>query len=293
VIYVSAQRGNDANAGTFAAPYREISKAILQASTGNTILVLDGGDYAQFTVNKSVTIVAEGVLAEVSAAAAAFGNTAVTVNAAATDVVVLRGLTIKGTGGTVGISFSSGKELHVEKCTISNFVSTPDGFPGYGIQVNHGLLTVEHTILRDNTSGINFSSAPDARGIIHHCRIEGNGNPNGIGIQIGAGVQVTVTGSLVSGHADQGIYIRGAAGSPIPLLTLTDTVITHNRIGIYADRTGQVHLTTSTVTLNSTGVFTLNNGVIYTAGNNSVIGNLVANFAGGANVVFFKSDITS
>ena len=110
---------------------------------------------------------------------------------------------------------------------------------------------------------------------------------------LSAGAQVTLTGSVVSGHTDQGIYIRGAVGSPIPLLTLTDTVITHNRIGIYADRTGQVHLTSSIVTLNSTGLFTLNNGVIYTAGNNSVIGNLVANFGGAGNVVFFKSDITS
>jgi hypothetical protein len=101
------------------------------------------------------------------------------------------------------------------------------------------------------------------------------------------------TGSLVSGHGDQGIYIRGDAGSPIALLTLTDTVITHNRIGIYADFIGQVHLVHSTVTLNSTGVFTLNGGVIYTAGNNSVIGNLLENFVGGANVVFFKSDLTT
>jgi hypothetical protein len=53
------------------------------------------------------------------------------------------------------------------------------------------------------------------------------------------------------------------------------------------------HLAYSTVTLNSTGLFTLNNGVIYTAGNNSVIGNLVENVGGGANVVFFKSDVTS
>jgi hypothetical protein len=293
VIYVSAQRGNDTNPGTFGAPYREISKANALASTGSTIVVLDSGDYAQFTVDKSVTIVAEGVHAEVSAAAAAFGNTAVTINAAATDVVVLRGLTIKGTGGTVGILFSSGKMLRLEKCTISNFVSTSDGIPGYGIQVDHGLLTVKDTVLRDNTNGIYFSSAPDVRGIIGHCRIEGNGNPSAIGIQIWAGAQVTLTGSVVSGHADQGIYIRGAAGSPIPLLTLADTMITHNRIGIYADRTGQVHLTSSIVTLNSTGLFTFNNGVIYTAGNNSVIGNLVANFGGSANVVFFKSDITS
>jgi hypothetical protein len=130
------------------------------------------------------------------------------------------------------------------------------------------------------------------RGVLDHCRIEGNGHSNGIGVEIDAGAQVTVTGSLVSGQ-DLGIYLRGAEGSSRPLLTLADTAITHNRIGLYADRTGQVHLTGSTVTLNSTGVFTLNNGVVYTAGNNSVIGNLVENYAGGANVVFFKSDVTA
>ena len=93
-----------------------------------------------------------------------------------------------------------------------------------------------------------------------------------------------------------GIYIRGGevAGSPAPLLTLTDSVITHNRIGIYADRTGQVHLARTTVTLNeSAGLFTLNDGVVYTAGNNSVMGNLSQNIGGGAKVLFFKSDITS
>jgi Protein of unknown function (DUF1565) len=148
VIYVSAQRGNDANAGTLGAPFREISKAIEQSSTGETVVVLDSGDYAKFSVNKSLTIVADGVYAEVSAAVPGFEGTAVMINAAATDVVVLRGLTIKGTGGTVGIWFNSGKTLRLEKCKISNFVTAPDGFPGHGIQVDHGVLTVKDTVLR-------------------------------------------------------------------------------------------------------------------------------------------------
>jgi hypothetical protein len=77
------------------------------------------------------------------------------------------------------------------------------------------------------------------------------------------------------------------------LLTLTDSVITHNRIGIYADRTGQVHLARSTVSLNATDLITLNAGVIYTAGDNAVIGNLSENISGGAAVSFFKSDVTA
>jgi hypothetical protein len=292
VIYVSAQRGDDANVGSLVAPFRQISKAVAQSTAGDTIVVLDSGDYALFSVNKSLTIAAECAHAEVSAPAAPYGNTAVTVNAGATDVVVLRGLAIKGTGGTVGISLSSGKTLHVENCTISNFASTPGGIGGYGIRVNNGLLKAKDTVLRENTNGIYFSSGTSVRGIIDHCRIEGDGNPNANGIDISFGVHVTMRASTISGFADDAIYIRGAVGSPVPLISVIDSTITHNRIGIYADRTGQVHLVYSTVTLNSTGLFTLNNGVIYTAGNNAVIGNLVANMDPAANVLFFKSDKT-
>jgi hypothetical protein len=292
VIYVSAQHGDDTNAGTLAAPFRQISKAIAQSVAGDTVVVLDSGDYSQFTVNKSLTIAAECAHAEVSAPAGAYGNSAVTVNAGATGIVVLRGLTIKSTGGTVGIWVSSTKYVRVENCTISNFANTPAGFPGYGIQVGNGILTVKDSVLRDNSVGFYFGAGSNVRGVIDRCRIEGDGSSNATGLEIFASAHVTVRDSVISGHGNEGIYIRGYTGSPVPLLTLIDSTITHNRIGIYADRTGQVHLVYSTVTLNDRGLFTLNNGVIYTAGNNAVIGNLVANMDPGANVVFFKSDKT-
>jgi Protein of unknown function (DUF1565) len=85
VIYVSAQRGDDANVGSLVAPFRQISKAVAQSTAGDTIVVLDSGDYALFSVNKSLTIAAECAHAEVSAPAAPYGNTAVTVNADTTD----------------------------------------------------------------------------------------------------------------------------------------------------------------------------------------------------------------
>jgi uncharacterized protein DUF1565 len=49
VIYASAQRGKDTNAGTFAAPFRELAKAIEQSPAGGTVVVLDSGDYAPLT----------------------------------------------------------------------------------------------------------------------------------------------------------------------------------------------------------------------------------------------------
>jgi hypothetical protein len=150
---------------------------------------------SQTPVNFFLTVVAEGVHAEVVAAAAAGGNTAISINAGATDLVVLRGLAIKGTGGTVGIRFISGKTLRVENCTISRFVSSADGFPGRGIQVDapNAVLTINDTVLRDNSIGIYFSGGIAARATIDHCRIEGNGEPNTYGVQMWYGNQLTVT----------------------------------------------------------------------------------------------------
>ena len=79
-------------------------------------------------------------------------------------------------------------------------------------------------------------------------------------------------------------------GSPLAAITLSGSTITNNRIGVYADNTGQVHLTESTVSLNETGLFTLNSGIIYTAGDNAIFGNFSVNIGGGT--AFFASDIT-
>jgi hypothetical protein len=57
MIYVSAQRGDDANTGTLAAPCREISKAVELSAGGEISCVLDSGHYAQFSVSKSLTVV--------------------------------------------------------------------------------------------------------------------------------------------------------------------------------------------------------------------------------------------
>lgn len=70
---------------------------------------------------------------------------------------------------------------------------------------------------------------------------------------------VAVVDSLITDYG-LGAYIRGFEGGARPALTLTGTTVTNNRIGVYADRTGQALLTRCTVTLNDTGLFTLNGG---------------------------------
>lgn len=287
MIFVSAQTGNDANSGTLAAPVRQISAAIALAAAGDTVLVLDSGDYGAFTISKSLAVVADGVHAQVTGLAAPTGGRAVTVSAGATDVVVLRGLSVRGEGATVGIACFSGR-LRVERSTISGFSSSPDGFPSRGIDANGPELTVLDTVLRDNGNGISFSG--QVRAVIERCRFAGNRGPNGVGVTVGANQRIAIADSVIADY-DIGCYIRGVVGSPLAALTLSRSTITNNRIGIYADRTGQVHLTKSVVSLNDDGLFTLNAGIIYTAGDNAVLGNFTTNI--GAGTVFFASDITS
>ncbi len=288
MIFVSAQRGDDANAGTLAAPVRQISMAVGLAAAGDTVIVLDSGDYGPFSIGKSLTVVAEGIHAQVSGPAdEPFGGQSVTVSAGATDVVVLRGLSLRGEGAITGIAFSSGK-LRVEHCTISNFVGTPDTLPGCGIKADGHVLTVLDTVVRDNSGGIDCGGT--LRAVIERCRIQGDGGLNTVGVTVSSGQLVAVADSVVSDYG-LGFYIRGTAGAPLAALTLARSTVANNRIGVYADRTGQVHLSGSTVSLNDTGLFTLNGGIIYTAGNNAVLGNLSVNIGGGT--VFFQSDITS
>jgi hypothetical protein len=289
LIHVSAQHGDNVNPGTLASPVRQISTAVALAVAGDTVVVLDSGEYGPFRVDKSLAVVAEGIYAQVSGPAEPFGGSAVTVSAGPTDVVVLRGLALRGAGATTGIAFTSGK-LRVENCTISNFISSPEGFPGCGIEVDGGVLSVTDTVVRDNSGGIDVRAGNDTRAVIERCRIEGDGGLNTIAVQVGHTTRLAVADSLVS-HYGLGFYVRGEVGSPLAALTLSRSTVTNNRIGVYADRTGQVHLSGSSVSLNDTGLFTLNAGIIYTSGDNAVLGNFGTNI--GAGTVFFRSDITS
>jgi Right handed beta helix region len=236
-------------------------------------------------------VVAEGIHAQVSGASTAFEG-AIGVDPGSTGAVSLRGLAVRGasTGASKGIRVDSGR-VRVERCTVSNFGARPDGAPTRGISVFAGsVLTVVDTVLRDNLGAIETGSEGATRVSIERCFLHGDGSGNSNGIQVGRNTLMAIVDSLVTDH-DVGAYIRGAEGSPRATLALTGTTVTNNRIGVYADRTGQALLTRCTVTLNDTGLFTLNGGLIYTAGDNAVFGNFTSNM--GAGTAYLKPDLSA
>jgi len=102
--------GLDANACTLAAPCRSFGTALTHTDVGGEIIVLDSGAYGRVTITQSVTIEAPaGVYAGISVFASTNG---IDVNAPGATVT-LRGLSITGVGGNVGIFIYSVDALRI------------------------------------------------------------------------------------------------------------------------------------------------------------------------------------
>ena len=87
-----------------AAPCRSFGAAITVTNASGEIVVLDSAGYGAVVINKSVSIISPpGIYAGVSVLA----GEGVTMNTAGIEVT-LKGLTINGQGGTVGIHFTQG-----------------------------------------------------------------------------------------------------------------------------------------------------------------------------------------
>jgi hypothetical protein len=292
VIHVSVQRGNDANPGTFAAPVREIAKGVELAVAGDTVVVLDSGTYSPFVVSKSLTVAAEGVKAEIVAPAtsaneASLGQ-AVRVDPPAADSVVLRGLTIRSAGLATGVWFVSGS-LRIEHCTICNFVPKPNGLQARALDAHGAQLTVTDTLFRDNQVAIAIGHSPVARAVqIDRCRIVGNGQMDTIGVQVQDGNRVCVSNSIVA-NCHFGLYASGRPGV-LGFLTIAASTVMNNIVGVGAGSGGQVHLAATTVSLNDSATNGIAGGIIYTSGNNALIGNFARNI--GPGTMFFKSDLS-
>src|SRR5205085_4552356 len=81
----------------------------------------------------------------------------ITVTIGTSDTVVLRGLTINGAGGTNGINFTAGGNLHVESCVVSGFSSNAGIFVPSGAGAGAQLF-VKDTVCRRNYLGIDMEA---------------------------------------------------------------------------------------------------------------------------------------
>src|SRR6476469_8182596 len=84
--------GDDANPCSRTAPCKTFAGAISKTANCGEISVLDPGGFGAVTITKSITIDGTGTLAGILASL----TTGVIINATATDVITIRGVSING-----------------------------------------------------------------------------------------------------------------------------------------------------------------------------------------------------
>jgi hypothetical protein len=281
--FVSAQHGDDANTinnCSVTLPCRNFNAAIGVVNAGGEVVALDSGGYGATTINKAVTLTGPtGVYVAISALTA--GSDAITVSAAISDTVVLRGLTLTGLGGQTGINVTSVGSLHVEGCVIS-------GFTGNGVYANltaDGIsIFIKDTITRNNSGGYGVrikTSTGIVRVSIDNCRSERNGG----GFIAETRSRVTINRSVASGNTLGSGFAASSNGSgTIGELSCEECVSSNNLNGFvvntFSGAAATIRVSHSTATNNLAYGFQQSAGVFKSLGNNVVRGNSTADTDG-------------
>lgn len=273
--------GDDVNPCSRTAPCKTFAGAISKTAAGGEINCLDPGGYGAVTITKALTIscpYTEG-------GALASGN-GITVNAAATDVVHIRGLDIFGVSpATHGIRFIAGAGLVVEDTVIRRFNSA--GSYGISFQPSgSSFLVVSNSTLAENGSGASgggiliqpTGASGSGRVTLTNSRLINNAN---MGIQLdttgassAAGTFLTVDSLLIARNGN-GIRVLVPAGASPTTSMIVNTVVSQNvGTGIATDgAAATVRVGLSTIAGNGTGVSSVNGTGLFSYGDNRNDGN--------------------
>lgn len=271
-----ASFGLDANAPggcTRAAPCATFQAAFSVTNSFGEIDAVDAGDFGRVTITRSVVIDGNG-FAKITGNVS--GN-AVGVAAGANDVIVLRGLAMTGISGLgvsrSGIEFSAGKALHVEDCQIFGF-----DFAGIDFEPGAALseLYVSGTAISNQfATGISAgivlkSTAGTSTARLDRVRVE----RTNFGVFAANNMKVTANNTSANGN-NYGFLANGG-GAPAEINLVLCTASNNIVAGVQSEGASSViRLSSSTVTVNTTGLKTLSGGSILTptVPNNVVQGN--------------------
>jgi len=113
--------GDDANPCSRTAPCKTFAGAISKTAAGGEINAMDDAGYGAVTITKSITINGGGHLAGILTSS---GTNGVIINAAATDVVILRGLAFTGVSSALNaVRYLAARYVVIENSTIDGFVN--------------------------------------------------------------------------------------------------------------------------------------------------------------------------
>ena len=234
-----ASHGLDTNDGRLATPCRSIGAALAQTDPGGEIIVLDSAGYGAVTINKAVSVVAPpGIYAGITVTA----GTGIDVTA---GNVALRGLTIRGPGGAIGIHVGNAI-VRIERCVIF-------GLGQYGIHADtaNGEVHVRATHVAQCAEGIRVDGT--VRFSLERVRTDANG----IGLSVLTGAAGSAREFVSVRNANYGIGVSSTKAGFTSTLVVDRSAVTDNgatgiSAGIPAPVAGRtfVSLTRSLVTGN-------------------------------------------
>jgi hypothetical protein len=251
-----ASYGSDANPCTFGSPCKTFQNAYNVVAVGGEVTAIDSAGFGPITINHSVTITSpDGVEAGI----ATVGDYAIKVQAGASDVVALRGLTLDGAGvGLGGIEFNSGQSLTVENCVVRNM-----GAIGLVVLAN-GTTTQELTVSNSYFTGngsdgisIQTESSGAVTAAIDRTLFYNNGG-NGLDVAGNGGsaaLTVAVTDSVAANNGGAGFSVSSQAGGSVTNLSLTHSQSEGNADGVAAIGTPATLWLTQSTLAGNTSVF--------------------------------------
>jgi hypothetical protein len=273
--------GDDVNPCSRTAPCKTWAGAISKTAACGEIDALDPGGFGAVTITKSITLDGTGTMASILASLV----NGIVINAAATDVITIRGISINGfCNGLSGINLLQAKTVNVEDCVIFRM-----GGNGITSTDNNGLkLNIRNTVIRDNGGdGINVlaAAAGIARVTLHNTRLSGNVN----GIHARSGVTVTATESVFAGNSSAGVFADNTVAASFAVVRVQRSQMSGNNVGVQAGSgagvaSSVVEISQNLIDFNTgNGVLISTGGQVDTFTNNSITGNGTNGCAGCTN----------
>ena len=279
-VYAQAPRtwvsgvGDDANPCSRTAPCKTFAGAISKTLSGGEIDCLDPGGFGAVTITKSITIdCGAGQVGSILAS----GVNGINVNAAATDVVRIRNLSIQGsTSGSTGILGTSMGALYAEDLVITGF----NAGNGAGIRFQptsaSAKLFVADSIIDHNgistSTGGRIVVVPAASGSANVQLTNVRLIDNSVGLNLFSigPMLVAVQGGMIATNDGNGVTANAA--SSVLNLTIVGTSILNNfGTGVQALGGGAtVRIGGATVSANTIGVSGTN---VQSFKNNQISGN--------------------
>ena len=279
--FVSAATGNDANDCNRLTPCRTFQRAHDQTLANGEITVLDPGGYGSVAINKTISIINDGV--GEAGMLISGGVTGVSFVGGANDTVSLRGLTIKGIGfgSGNGINFISGKFMTIENCAIRNLAASLSN--GTAILFNPGgqsianQLSLSNTVIADSNVGIFV--APTGTGVVKVSLfgVELYDNTDGLVVNTGGvSVRVSALNSVVDGSALFGVSVFGSPGpTALTSITFAASLLTNNDTALAVSGSGaSLRIGRSLVAGNFLAWQASDGGVFQSFGDNYIVGNI-------------------